>query len=161
MPSTTDRTTIKAAVEELLSKLRDGLVADPPTPTKPFRRVAVGAGRVENFPHPFLTLSLVRARPIGSVDDDKLMEVTVRFGIVTDVLASDPFDALLDKVGAVDDHLDSILDGGVIDGAEGFDERIWTFDEPQATSGARVATASALQTFVVAVERNWNRVPAS
>ena len=161
MPSTPDRTTIKAAVQELTSKLRDGLVADPPTAAKPFRRVAVGVGGTEDYPRPFLTLHLVRARPIGVMADDKLMEVTVRFGMVTDVLASEPFDALLDKVGAVDDYLDSIVDTGVIDGAEGFDDRSWTFDESRATAGARVATASATQSFVVAVERSWNRIPAS
>ena len=161
MPPTPDRTTIKAAIEELTDKLRGGLVADPPTATKPFRRVEVGACGAGKYPRPYLTLHLVRARPIGVVDDDKLMEVTTRLGMVTDVLSAEPYDALLDKVGAIDDYLDGIVDSGVIDGAEGFDDRVWTFDEPKATAGARVATAWATQSFVVAVERNWNRAPAS
>ena len=75
MPSTPDRTTIKAAVQELTSKLRDGLVADPPNAAKPFRRVAVGVGGTEDYPRPFLTLHLVRARPIGVMADDKIDDI--------------------------------------------------------------------------------------
>ena len=115
---------------------------------------------VEEYPRPFLTLLLTRIQPVGVTDNDKLLEVTMTLHVVTDVSASDPHDALLDKVGAVDDYLDSILDGGVIEGAEGFDDRTWTFDYPRATAGTRVASASAAQSFVVKVEREQNRVPA-
>ena len=157
---TADRTTIKAAIEELTTKLRTNLVADPPTDAKPFRRVEVASAGVEEYPRPFLTLLLTRAQPIGITDNDKLLEVTMTLRVVTDVSASDPHDAILDKIGALDDYLDSILDSGVIDGAEGFDDRAWTFDYPRATAGARVASASATQTFVVKVEREQNREPA-
>ncbi len=158
---TADRTTIKAVVDELVNKLRTNLAAIPPTATKPFRRVEVGDSALEEYPRPFLTVRLVRARPIGVVDDDKVMEVTTALRMVTDVSASDPHGAILDKIGALDDYLDSTRNSGVIAGAEGFDDRGWTFDYPRATSGSRVATAEATQTFVVKVQRTFNRIPAS
>ncbi|MCH7838998.1 MAG: hypothetical protein IID38_02025 [Planctomycetes bacterium] len=158
---TTDRTTIKAAIEELTDKLRTNLVADPPTATKPFRRVEVHQAGVEEYPRPFLTLSLSRARPIGVIDNDKLIEVAMTLRLVTDVSASDPHAAVLDKIGALEDYLDGIVDAGVIEGAEGFDQRVWSFEYPKTPAGARVAAASATQTFVVKVERQQNREPAS
>lgn len=161
MPATPDRTTIKAVIEELTTKLSDNLVADPPTAVKPFRRVEVGGAGYEEYPRPFLTLALTRTRPIGVTGDDRLIEVTMTLRIVTDVSASDPHAAMLDRSGALDDYLDSIADTGVLEGAEGFDDRAWTFEYPAATSGSRVAAATAAQTFVVKVEREQNRVPAS
>jgi hypothetical protein len=158
---TTDRTTIKAAIDELVNKLRTNLASIPPTVTKPFRRVEVGDAGTQEYPRPFLTVRLVRTRPIGMVDDDKVMEVTTALRMVTDVSASDPHGAMLDKIGALDDYLDSIRNSGVIAGAEGFDDRVWTFDYPRATSGSRVASAEATQTFVVKVQRTFNRLPAS
>lgn len=157
---TADRTTIKAAIDELVNKLRTNLAAISPTATKPFRRVEVGDTATEEYPRPFLTMRLVRAKPIAVVDDDKVMEVTTALRMVTDVSVSDPHGVLLDKIGALDDYLDSIRDSGVIAGAEGFDDRVWTFDYPRATSGSRVASAEATQTFVVKVQRTFNRVPA-
>ncbi len=158
--ATPDRTTIKAAIEELTTKLRANLTADPPTAAKPFRRIEVATGGVEEYPHPFLTLMLARTRPVGVIEDDKLLEVSMALRMVTDVSASDPHEAILDKIGAIEDYFDSILDTGVIEGAEGFDDREWTFDYPHATAGARVASAAAVQTFVVKVERQHNREPA-
>lgn len=157
---TADRTTIKAAIDELVNKLRTNLAAMPPTATKPFRRVEVGDTTTEEYPRPFLTVRLVRAKPIAVVDDDKVMEVTTALRMVTDVSASDPHGAMLDKIGALDDYLDSIRAGGVIAGAEGFDDRVWSFDYPKVTAGSRVATAEATQTFVVKVQRTYNRVAA-
>ena len=158
--ATADRTIIKAAIEELTTKLRTNLVADPPTATKPFRRVEIADTGVEEYPRPFLTLLLSRTRPVGVVDNDRLVEVTMTLRVVTDVAASDPHAAMLDTIGAVEDYFDSILDAGVIEGAEGFDDRAWTFEYPRATAGARVASATATQTFVVKVERGQNREPA-
>ncbi len=155
-----DRTTIKAAIEELVNKLRANLAANPPTATKPFRRVEVGDAGAAEYPRPFLTVRLVRARPIGVVDDDKVMEVAAGMRMVTDVAASDPHGAILDKIGALDDYLDGLRDGGVIEGAEGFDDRAWTFDYPRTTAGSRVAAAEATMTFVVKVQSTYNRVPA-
>ena len=60
--STPDRTTIKAAIEELTAKLRANLVADPPTAAKPFRKVEAGAAEVQAYPRPFLTVFLNRTR---------------------------------------------------------------------------------------------------
>ena len=80
---------------------------------------------------------------------------------MTDVSSSDPHEDLLDKIGAVDDYLDSLIDTGVIEGAEGFDQRSWLFGYPRGSSGSRVATATATETFVVKVEREQNRAPAS
>ena len=158
---TADRTTIKAAIDELVSKLRTNLAAIPPTATKPFRRVEVGDAGTEEYPRPFLTVRLIRARPIGIVDDDKVFEITTTLWMVTDVSASDPHGAMLDKIGALDDYLDSIRNSGVIAGAEGFDDRVWTIDYPRTTSGSRVASAEATQSFVVKVQRTFNRVPAA
>ena len=157
---TPDRTTIKAAMDALVNQLGANLVADPPTAGAPFRQVALGVGDAENYPRPFLTVRPLRARSVDVVDDDKLIEVTVELRLVTDVLGSDPLTPLLDRIGAVDDFLDGLRDGGVIEGAEGFDDRVWTFDQPRSTAGARLATASAAQAFIVKVKREQNRVPA-
>ncbi len=159
--STPDRTTIKAAIEELTSKLEANLVADPPTAAKPFRRVAVTAGGAGEHPRPFITLQLRRAGPIGATDNDKLIRVSMTLRIVTDATAADPHEAVLDRIGAVEDYFDGIVDTGVIEGAEGFDDREWAFEYPRATAGARVASATAEQTFVVKVEREHNREPAA
>lgn len=95
------------------------------------------------------------------IDNDKLAEVSMTLRMVTDVSASDPHEAILDKIGAVEDYFDGIIDTGVIEGAEGFDAREWTFDYPRTTAGARVASATAKQTFVVKVQRGQNREPAA
>lgn len=158
---TADRTTIKAAIEELTNKLRVNLVASPPTLSKPFRRVEVSGGDGDEYARPFLTLLLLRARPVGVVDNDRLLAVSMEMRIATDLSTSDPHTAILDKVGAVEDYFDSIIDTGVIAGAEGFDDRTWTVGYPRVTAGARMATALATQTFVVKVERNQNREPAA
>ena len=157
---TPDRTTIKATIDELVTKLRTNLVADPPTASKPFRRVEVGGAGVEEYPRPFLTLLLTRTRPISVTDNDRLVEVSMTLRMVTDLSASDPHAAMLDTIGAVEDYFDGILDTGVIDGAEGFDDREWTFDYPRATAGARTASATATQTFIAKVQRGQNREPA-
>ncbi|MFQ5592287.1 MAG: hypothetical protein ACE5HE_14085 [Phycisphaerae bacterium] len=161
MPATPDRTTLRVAIEELTTKLAGNLVADPPTETKPFRRVEVGTADFGGYPRPFLVLMLTRTRLIGATANDKLLEVTMGMRIVTDVSTSDPHASILDKIGALDDYLDSIVDSGVVDGAEGFDDRAWTFEYPSVTAGSRVVAASATQSFVVKVERGQNRVPAS
>ena len=147
-------------MDEFVSKLRDNLVADPPTSAKPFRRAEVGATGVEEYARPFLSVLIAAARPIGVVNDDKVIEVTVTVRVVVDVTQVDPHDALLDTVGALDDYLDGIIDTGVIEGAEGFDDRAWTFDYPRSSAGARVAVATAKHTFIVKVERQQNRNPA-
>ena len=101
------------------------------------------------------------ARPIAVVDNDKVIEVTMTLRLVMDVSGSDSHAAMLDSIGAIDDYLDSLIDVGVLEGAEGFDDRVWTFEYPAGTAGARAAVASATQTFVVKVEREQNRVPAA
>ena len=158
---TPDRTTIKAAIAELTDKLQANLVADPPTAVKPFRRIEVGVGSGEEYPRPFVTLTLTRTAPVSVVNDNKVIKVTMALRLVTDVSASDPHEAMLDKIGAVDDYLDSLVDSGVLEGAEGFDDRGWAFEYPRTAAGARVAVASGTQTFVVKVEREQNRVPAA
>ncbi len=159
--ATPDRTTIKATIEDLATKLTTNLVADPPTATKPFRRVVVGASGVEESPRPFLSMLLTRSQPLGVTGNDKVVGMTMTLRVVTDAAEVDPHEAILDKIGALDDYFDSIVDSGVIDGAEGFDDRAWTFEYPRATAGARVATATATQTFVIKVERGQNREPAA
>lgn len=157
---TADRTTIKAAMTELVDRLRDNLVADPPTATKPFRVVAVGAAGVTEYARPFLSLHLSQAKTIGVVDDDKVLEVSMTLRIVRDVTAADPHAAALDAIGAVEDYFDSLIDTGILDGADGLDDRTWTFEYPKSTSGARVITATATQSLVVKVERGQHREPA-
>ncbi len=161
MAATPDRTTIKEAISALTTALQSNLVADPPTVLAPFRRIEVARAGLDEFPRPFLTLLLTRARLIGIVDNDKLVEVTMTMRLVTDVSASNPHEALLDKIGAVDDYFDSLIDSGIIEGAEGFDGRSWSFEYPRTTAGVRVASATATETFVVKIEREQNRVPAS
>lgn len=141
--------------------MRANLAANPPTATKPFRRVEAGEAGVEEYGRPFLTVHLLRTRPIGVTDDDRVFEISLALRMVTDVTAADPHGAMLDKIGAVEDYLDGIRDTGVIAGAEGLDDRAWTFAYPRQTSGARTAVAEAQQTFVVKVQRAYNRVPAA
>ena len=157
---TADRTTIKAAISGLATKLRTNLVADPPTVAAPFRGVSIGAATGDEFARPFLAITLQRARPIAVTDDDRLFEVSMTLTAFVDVLASDPHPTILDAIGAVEDYLDSIVDTGVIAGAEGFDNRTWKFSYPQTTSGTRLASAAAAETFIVKVERLRNREPA-
>jgi len=155
MPS--DRSTIKAVLDKLKDRFDNRMVKDPPTASKPFRKVIEGeAGFVEHA-RPFITIKATRAKPIGVTDDDKMMEVTVVCRMVTDVLDAGPNDALFDKVAAVDDYFDSIIEDGLIEGAEGFDSRAWEFGYPKTTSGARVAYAECTQTFVVKVDREANQ----
>jgi len=146
-----EHTTIKAAIDALLSDVQAHLVADPPTGSKPFRRVVVGPGAPQQYPRPFLALHLLRSEPIGVADNDKLVVVTMALRIVTDVVTADPHAAMLDAIGAVDDYFDSIADTGVVPGANGFDDRTWKLDYPKATAGSRVAGADATQSFGVYV----------
>jgi hypothetical protein len=157
---TADRTTIRAAIEALTSSFRANLAADPPTATKPFRRILIGAAGADAFARPHLTLAMTRARTLAGVDDDHVVEVTLTLHVVTDVTADDAHGDVLDQIGAIEDHLDGLADAGVIEGAEGPSARVWSFDYPRATSGARVIAASATQAMIVKVERSQNRVPA-
>lgn len=157
---TADRTTIRAAVDELVNKLRTNLAASPPTVTKPFWSVAVGEARAESLPRPSLTIQLEKARVVGVSDDDRVFEITVLMHILTDVSATDPHAAMLDRIGAVEDYLDSLRDVGVVAGAEGLEDRTWEFTYPRATAGARTIAADAAQTFVVKVQRAFNRAAA-
>lgn len=158
---TTDRTTIKSAIDGLVSKLRTNLVADPPTATKPFRRVEPGIGEVERFARPFLAVRAVRARVASVVDGDKIIEVTIELGIVADAIGIDPYTAVYDQMGAVEDYLDSIRVLGIIDGATGFDDRVWSLETARSGSGSRVSVATAQQALMVTVQRGFNRVGAS
>jgi len=81
--------------------------------------------------------------------------------IVTDVGQTDPHAEIIDKIGAVDDFFDNTIETGLIDGAQGFDDRNWQIDIPVVTSGSRTAGAAARQSMIVKVERNQNRIPAS
>lgn len=157
---TPDRTTLKAAVQQFVTVLRANLTAEPPTAAKPLRRVESGASGWQEYPRPFLTVRLARVRPIATVDQDKVFEVVMELRLVTDVAGSDPHDAVLDKVGALEDALDALIPAGVLDGAEGFDDRAWTIEYPKTTSGTRVAAARAEQTVIVKVQRGKNRLPA-
>ncbi|MBI1825877.1 MAG: hypothetical protein HY287_05860 [Planctomycetes bacterium] len=154
---TADRTTIRIAADQLLSRLRSDLIAEPPNAAHPFRRVEVGIGHVTDLSRPFLCLRLLSATPLGTTDDDKVLEVRAVLRAVVELSTSDGHAALLDAVGAVDDSLDAIRDVGIVDGSEGFDDREWRFEYSETTSGVRVAAAEASFTFVVKVKRGSNR----
>lgn len=157
---TADRTTLRAAVDELVSKLRTNLVASPPTATKPLRGVAVGDVGAEEFARPYLGLYIVRARPVAAVSDDRVIEMTLMTRIVADVTGADAHGLLLDQIGALEDYMDSLRDTGVRVGAEGLDDRAWEFQYPKTSSGARLMTAEARQTLIVKVQRAFNRAAA-
>ena len=157
---TPDRTTIRAAVDALIAAIRANLVAEPPTTTRPFRAIVTQPTEATARSRPFMTIALDKAEPIGVTQGDKLFVVTGTLRLVVDVTGDAAHAALLDAIGAVEDYLDSILDAGVIDGASGFDDRVWSFGYPDATAGARVAVAEARHSFIVRVERAFNRVPA-
>jgi len=151
------RNTIKAAMDRLRNRFETKLVADPPTLAKPFRKVIEGdAGAVEHA-RPFVTIRAGRSRPIGVSEDDKLIEVTIHSRIVTDVTEASPNDALFDKVAAVDDYFDGIIEAGLLAGVDGLDHRTWVFGYPESKAGARVASAECTQSFVVRVAREANQ----
>lgn len=157
---TSDRTTIRGSVDGLVAKLRSNLVADPPTPVEPLRLITVGQAESTAHPRPFASVALTRARPLGSVDGDKLFEVTIEIRLFVDVREADPHGPLIDVLAALEDYMDSIVDTGVVEGASGFDDREWLVDYPRATAGARVVSATAKQSYVARVERLFHRVPA-
>ena len=157
---TADRTTLRAAIDDLVVKLRVNLVANPPTVTKPFRAVAVGNVGQEEFPRPYMGLYVIRSRPVEATSDDRVFEVTLMTRIVTDATSTDALGVALDQIGAVEDYLDGLRDVGIRIGAEGMESRDWEFQYPKATSGARVITAEAEQTLIVKVQRAFNRVAA-
>lgn len=156
---TADRTTIRAAFEALVDSLRTGVVASPPTAARPLRGVHVGTAGAEAHPRPFLAVVPGRARPVGASDGDKLIEVGLTFRLFVDAAEADAHGALLDAIGAVEDHLDGTIDTGLIEGADGFDDRTWTLEFPAGGAGVRVAGATAAHSFVVRVKRGQNRVP--
>lgn len=157
---TVDRTTIRAAVDELVNKLRTNLVADPVTASKPFRRVEAGTGETEHYARPFLAVRAVRARAATVMDDDKVVEATIEMKIVADIVGVDPYTAVYDQIGAVEDYLDSIRDTGILEGTSGFDERTWALETSKTASGSRVSAATAQQSLMVKVQRGFNRVAA-
>ena len=159
--ATADRTTVKVSMQSLLTALRDNLQADPPTAGKPFRRIEEGEVRFSEYVRPFMTVRLVKTAPSSSTEGDKILKATVAMRLVTDVVSDDPHDAILDAVGAVEDYFDSLLtdEYNVVEGADGFDDRVWSFVYPAGSTGVQVAEASCQQTFIVKVERGYNRVP--
>lgn len=157
---TPDRTTIRVAVDALVAALRTGLVADPPTGARPFRSVLAQPGEPTSRPRPFLTVSLAKAEPVGVSDGDKLFAVTGVIRVVGDAAGDDAHAAMLDAVGAVEDVLDGMLGAGVVEGASGFDHRVWTFAYPTTTAGVGLVIAEADHSFVARVERSFHRVPA-
>jgi len=158
---TADRTTIRATIDQFVTLLRANLTAEPPTATKPVRRVEVGEAGSQEYPRPFLTVRLARVRPLATTDGDRIFDVSMELRLVTDVSSSDPHGTVLDKIGAIEDYLDGLIPAGVLDGSEGFEDREWTFEYPRSTSGTRVAAAKAVQTCVVKVKRGQNRTPAA
>lgn len=159
--ATPDRTTVKKAIQQLVLDLRSDLVADPLTATKPFRRVDEGPPTASQYPRPFLSVWLTKVQPTALTEGDKVLRVTAQLKLVTDVLDDDPHDTILDKLGAVDDFFDSLISDAtdIIEGADGFEDRTWSFGYPAGSSGGRMASAECELSFVVKVARGSNRVP--
>lgn len=155
MPAT-ERTTIKETTARLVAVLRENLTAEPPTAARPFRRVVVGDAAAHDHPRPFLAVRLIRVRPLSAIDGDRVVEAAFELRLVTDVTAAEPHDTLLDRVAAVENVLDSLVDEGLIDGAAGLDDRAWNHEFPRTGSGSRVAAAAAVLTVVAAIEREAN-----
>jgi len=160
---TADRTTIKAAVQALIARLRDELTAEPPTPERPFRRIEEGTTGPDACVRPFLTVRIMVAQPVSATEGDRVIRVTLELRITTDVLSGDPHDAVLDEVGAVDDFFDALLldEDEIVEGADGFDDRCWTFSYPAGSTAAQSAEATCRQSFAVRIERGANREPAA
>ena len=159
--ATNDRTTIKATTDALMSRLRIKLKANPPTATKPFRRIEEGSARFDEYVRPFMTVGIKKTQPLSEIEGDKIVRVTLTMRLVTDVISDDPHDAILGAVGAVDDFFDELFtdEEKIIEGADGFDDRVWTFGYPAGSSGSQVAEAKCEQGFIVKVERGYNRIP--
>ena len=159
--ATADRTTVKATIQALMTGLRSNLKSDPPTLNKPFRRIEEGQASFGEYVRPFMTVRIVEIEPVGTSEGDKLLRVTLAMRLVTDVVSDDPHDSILDAVGAVEDYFDELYVDEILvaDGADGFDERTWTLGYPTGAAGAQAAEASCRQSFVVRVEREYNRVP--
>ncbi len=159
--ATSDRTTVKATVQALLAEMRAGLVADPPDGEAPFRGIEEGFARYDEYVRPFMTVRILETTAVTAVEGDKIVRVTFDMRLVTDVLSDDPHDAILDAVGAVEDFFDGLLTGEdeIIEGADGFDDRSWSFKYPSGSTGPLAAEASCRQTCLVKVERGYNRVP--
>lgn len=150
------RTTVSTALSTLRGSLRANLVADPPTPSAPFREVAMEPAEETDCVRPFLAVYLDQTELLGLVDDDRVVEVTMKLHLVADVSTVDSHEELLALIGAVDDYFDEIRDSGVVNGAEGFEKRVWSFSFAKLTAGARTAGATAKQTFIVKIEREQN-----
>jgi hypothetical protein len=159
--ATADRTTVKAAIQALMTKLRANLQADPPTASKPFRRIEEGEAAFGEYARPFMTVRIAQVEPVGTTEGDKALQVTLAMRLVTDVVSNDPHDAILDAVGAVEDYFDELFvdEQTIVEGADGFEERTWTFGYPTGAAGSQAAEASCRQSCTVKVEREYNRVP--
>ncbi|HUU84627.1 MAG TPA: hypothetical protein VM243_14100 [Phycisphaerae bacterium] len=159
--ATPDRTTVKAAIQALMAELRANLRSDPPTATKPFRRIEEGQAAFGEYPRPFMTVRIVEIKPVGTTEGDKLLRVTIEMRLVTDVIFDDPHDAVLDAVGAVEDYFDELAadEQTIVEGADGFEERTWKLGYPTGAAGSQAAEATCRQSCIVKVEREYNRVP--
>jgi len=150
-----DRTTLRAAITALSEEIQAGIISDPPTAGKPFRRLIQGEVKGDEFARPFLAIRLERAKPLASSEGDRLFESSVGLSIAADV-AGDAHDGILALVAAVEDLFDALQGSGLIEGADGFDDRAWSFRYAPTTSGARRVLAEATMGLVVRVARELN-----
>ncbi|MCG3130899.1 MAG: hypothetical protein FLDDKLPJ_01673 [Phycisphaerae bacterium] len=151
-----DRTTLAAVLEAVREALADALVANPPTESKPFRRLIPGQTDEATGPRPLLGVALMRTRTPAAVDDDRIVEATLQVIVVADAIAADPHEPLVTLMGRVEDVLDAWRDGGLIEGADGFDRRRWDLSRGRQHAGVRAATAECEVTCVIRVAREEN-----
>lgn len=154
---TTDRTTLSAAMAAMVDELRKRLVGDPPTSSHPLRRIIAGAAGVEGAVRPVMAVRLARVHTLSAADDDRLIEASIVLLVATDVGEADAHERVLALTGVVEDALDGLREGGLIEGADGLDDRSWEVHFAAGVAGARVATVEARIRLVVRVAREGNR----
>lgn len=157
---TADRTTFGDAMEALLAALRSGLIASPPTVSKPFRAVIGGDARADSFARPHLAARPTSIRSVDVTDGDRIFEIETALTVTADASEDDGHVRIASLIGAIEDVLDAAIPAGIDEGTDVGDGRTWRIEPPREVAGVRMTSASATLTLVVRVERDQNRVAA-
>lgn len=144
----------------LLDALRTGLIASPPTASKPFRAVIGGDAQADSYARPHLAARPTSIRSVDVTGGDRIFEIETALTITADASEDDGHVRIASLIGAIEDVLDAAIPAGIDDGADIGDERTWRIEPPREVAGVRMTAATATLTLVVRVERNQNRAPA-
>ena len=150
------QTTIKAVLDKIESRYRTKLVADPPTATKPFWTVIEGIATGIEATRPFLAIHATEVRPTDRMDGDQHFRLTFVTQLFTDIDDASQIADLHNKMSEVDDFWDDERATGLLNGAEGFDERRWQIIHPKETQPTRLGRAELTNTCIVNVKRGTN-----